>query len=211
MSRQLSTRPAVWMTDSIPEYARMQLAIPTVMIANACGKLDCVTSRTTVSALPRIIRGLSGDMLMKPSAIRFRSTIAATMKIPNVTRAFSRMPMMLSPAIAQMMARMTVCSVPDPSGSALPTAELPLITALTVEMQAVRMYETMIDATATNDAVGPSTKYENEYTPPPRMLWSSRICAISTKRLESTRMSSEVAAMKKIAWWPMNRWASAGA
>jgi len=43
------------------------------------------------------------------------------------------------------------------------------------------------------------------------MSCSSRICAISTMRVESTRMSSEVPAMKKIACRPMKRCASAGA
>ncbi len=69
----------------------------------------------------------------------------------------------------------------------------------------------MIDATATNDTAGPSTRYENEYTPPPRMSLRSRIWPISTMRLERNRIRSDVKAMKKMAWVPMNRCASAGA
>src|SRR5213594_3080198 len=48
MSRQLSTRPAVWMTDSMPEYARTQLATPTVTAATACGSPDPVSDRMTL-------------------------------------------------------------------------------------------------------------------------------------------------------------------
>ena len=33
MSRQLCTSPAVWITDSMPEYASTQLATPTVITA----------------------------------------------------------------------------------------------------------------------------------------------------------------------------------
>src|SRR5262245_38608990 len=97
-------------------------------------------------------------MCRNPSAIRFRITIVATMKMPKVTRAFSRMPRMLRPATPQMTARMTACDVPGPRAM----NAVPFTTALTVEMQAVRMYETMIEATATNEATGPSTRYENE-------------------------------------------------
>src|SRR5438552_11929461 len=154
MSRQFWHSPAVWMTDSMPEYARMQLAMPTVTIATACGSPNPVTERATLVALSRIASGLPGAMCSRPSAIRLSSTMAATMKMPKVTRAFSRMPRMLSPATAQMMARMTPWYSAGPSGR----NAVPLITALTVEMQAVRMYDTMIDATAMKEATGPSTK-----------------------------------------------------
>ncbi len=113
----------------------MQLAMPTVTTATACGSPNPVTERATLVALPRITSGLPGAMCSKPSAIRLSSTNAATMKIPKVTRAFSRMPRMLSPATAQMIARMSPCWVAGPRGR----NAVPLITALTVEMQAVRM------------------------------------------------------------------------
>jgi len=135
MSRQLSTSPAVWMTDSMPEYARMQLATPTVTTATACGRPAPVTEPTTPCALPRMIRALPDSRCRKPSAIRFTSTKAATMKMPNVTRAFSRMPRMLRPAIAQMTPRMSPYWVTGPTVR----NAVPLITALTVEMHAVRM------------------------------------------------------------------------
>src|SRR5438132_239416 len=131
-----------------------QLAMPTVTIATACGSPNPVTERATLVALSRIASGLPGAMCSRPSAIRLSSTMAATMKMPKVTRAFSRMPRMLSPATAQMMARMTPWYSAGPSGR----NAVPLITALTVEMQAVRMYDTMIDATAMKEATGPSTK-----------------------------------------------------
>src|SRR5262245_39665796 len=136
----------------------MQLAIPTVTTAIACGMLNAVTVVTTLRALSTMMPGLCGDACMMPSVMRFMSTTAATTKMPNVTRAFSRMPRMLRSAIAQMIVRMTVWYVVGPRRR----NAVPLVTALTVEMHAVRMYDTMIDATATNDAVGPSTKYENE-------------------------------------------------
>src|SRR4030095_4378528 len=60
----------------------------------------------------------------------------------------------------------------------------------------------MIEATATRDVTGPSTRYENEYTPPPRMPLRSRIWAISTMRLDRNRMRIEVNAQKKIDWAP---------
>ena len=53
----------------------------------------------------------------------------------NVTRAFSRMPRMFNPATPQMIARMSAYSMPADSGR----NAVPLITALTVEMHAVRM------------------------------------------------------------------------
>ena len=67
--------------------------------------------------------------------MRFTKTKAAATKMPNVTRAFSRMPMMLSPAMAQMMPSTRSRSAPGPSS----TNAVPLMTALTVEMHAVRM------------------------------------------------------------------------
>jgi hypothetical protein len=115
--------------------------------------------------------------------------------------------MMFRPATAQMTPRVRARSPAGPTDR----NAVPLITALTAEMHAVRMYVTRMEATATNDATGPRTRYENEYTPPPRMSWCSRMRAISTMRLESTRMRSDVAAMKKIALCPMYRCASAGA
>jgi hypothetical protein len=158
MSRQLCTRPAVWMTDSMPEYASTQLATPMVMTATACGSPPSLTLRKTSVALPSTISGLCGWMLSRPSVIRLRMTTAATTKMPNVTRAFSRMPRMFSPATPQITPRIRTCPPFAPAAR----KAVPLMTALTAEMQAVRMYDTMIDATATNDATGPSTRYENE-------------------------------------------------
>jgi hypothetical protein len=57
------------------------------------------------------------------------------MKMPKVTRAFSRMPMMFSHATPQMIAITRMRSNPGP----MSTNTVPLITALTVEMHAVRM------------------------------------------------------------------------
>jgi hypothetical protein len=79
--------------------------------------------------------GLDGSMLRMPSAIRFRKTTAVAMKMPKITRAFSRMPRMLRTATPQMMPRTRTRCVPLPMG----TKAVPLITALTVERQAVRM------------------------------------------------------------------------
>ena len=106
-----------------------------VTTATACAALCWVTSATTLLALATTIPGLAGSMWRMPSAIRFRNTKAAATKMPKVTRAFSRIPRMLRPATAQMTARTTVRSVSAPRGR----NAVPLITALTVEMQAVRM------------------------------------------------------------------------
>ncbi len=57
------------------------------------------------------------------------------MKMPNVTRAFSRMPRMLSPATAQMIASISAYS----PRALIGRKAVPLMTALTVEMHAVRM------------------------------------------------------------------------
>src|SRR5215813_4728300 len=38
MSRQLSTSPAVWITDSMPEYASTQNATPVVTSATECAR-----------------------------------------------------------------------------------------------------------------------------------------------------------------------------
>jgi hypothetical protein len=53
MSRQLETSPAVCRTDSIPEYASTQLATPTVTTAIACGSPFRPTSRTTSAPAPQ--------------------------------------------------------------------------------------------------------------------------------------------------------------
>ena len=53
----------------------------------------------------------------------------------DVTRAFSRMPTMLRPATPQMIPMIRTRSAPGP----IATNAVPLITALTDEMQAVRM------------------------------------------------------------------------
>ena len=82
-----------------------------------------------------MVPGDDGSRFRMPSVMRFRNTKAAATKTPNVTRAFSRMPMMLSPATAQMMPRTRRRSAPAPSA----TNAVPLMTALTVEMHAVRM------------------------------------------------------------------------
>ena len=60
---------------------------------------------------------------------------AAATKIRKVNRAFSRIPMMFKPATAQMMAIMEINVV---SGERV-KKEVVLATALTAEMQAVRM------------------------------------------------------------------------
>ena len=113
----------------------MQLAIPTVTSATPCGRPPCATDCVTLRTLSSMTPGLSGEMWRSPSAIRFMSTRLATRKIPKVTRAFSRMPRMLRPAIPQMTPRMSPYSAMCPSGR----KAVPLITALTVEMHAVRM------------------------------------------------------------------------
>ena len=79
--------------------------------------------------------GACGSMWMNPSTIRFTNTNAAATKMKKVTRAFSRIPRMLRKATPQMIARMSAYSVPADSGR----NAVPLMTALTVEMQAVRM------------------------------------------------------------------------
>ncbi len=62
-------------------------------------------------------------------------TKAAAMKIRKVKRAFSRMPRMFKPATAQMIAStVTTKTVPE-----MGKKEVALDTALTAEMQAVRM------------------------------------------------------------------------
>ena len=135
MSRQLCTRPAVWITDSMPEYASTQLATPTVITEMKCAMLVCSSACFTLSTLSAMMAGLRGSRWMKPSAIRFTNTKLAAMKIEKVTRAFSRMPMMLSTATPQMMPRISAYSVPADRGR----KAVPLMTALTVEMHAVRM------------------------------------------------------------------------
>jgi len=119
----------------MPEYARRQLAIPMVTIAIACENPCWPISAMTPVALPTIVPVLPGARWMKPSAIRFRKTTAVAMKMPKVTRAFSRMPRMFSPATAQIAPRMSAYCTADPIGR----NAVPLYTALTVEMQAVRM------------------------------------------------------------------------
>ena len=57
------------------------------------------------------------------------------MKIRKVKRAFSRMPRMFKPAMAQMIAS-TVTTITGPE---MGKKEVALATALTAEMQAVRM------------------------------------------------------------------------
>src|SRR5579883_687769 len=135
IARQESTSPAVWITDSMPEYASTHLATPTVTTETPWAKPWWWSAAYTSVTLCHMTAGWRGSRWRKPRAIRFTNTKHAATKMPKVTRAFSRMPRMLSPATAQITPRITPRSSSGPSG----TNAVPLITALTVEMHAVRM------------------------------------------------------------------------